>query len=292
MMLRAAQHDIRVRGYRRVSSTLSTVLRNIARLVPLEVAAEKSHQRVMQTFPPYSLIFQACLPVLLEEAANKVKPVEPERSWVDPFFEFGMASDAIVDHYREVAQKVAFEGVLLEKWTVDSLLRAARVHINLLDNPPQERSVSSAPLTSAFVDLSVRQGSSSAKRLTFPYYHANDACAELTCIGMGLLQRRRFELAVACGGAIRAIARKSVEATNPASNYGAYGFADCAVKLEILARAAEAFDQPQLASTFSRARQPSRKHPRSQLAGICGSCWHADPSNGGRAGRTRQAHAT
>jgi hypothetical protein len=66
---------------------------------------------------------------LLAEAANRVTPVESERSWIDPFDEFKEASDAIVDHYREVAGNVNFEGVLLEKWTVESLLQAARVHI-------------------------------------------------------------------------------------------------------------------------------------------------------------------
>jgi hypothetical protein len=36
MMLRAAQHDIRIRGYRDVSATLSIVLRNIARFPPCQ----------------------------------------------------------------------------------------------------------------------------------------------------------------------------------------------------------------------------------------------------------------
>jgi hypothetical protein len=67
---------------------------------------------------------------------------------------------------------------------------------------------------------------------------------------MRLLQRNRLETAVACGETIRAIAHKSAAATSSEIFYGTYGFADCAVKLEILARAAEAFGQPEIAATY------------------------------------------
>ena len=250
MMLRAAQHDIRLRGYRDVSATLRTVLPNIATLVPFEVAMDKGGQRMMKTFPPYSLSCEASLPALLGEVANKVRPEERERSWIDPFDEFKQASDAIVDHYGEVAGNVDFDGVLLEKWTVESLLRAARVHINLLANPPAgaERFLST-------VEKCLRRLTHAAafffrETSNFPYHHASEACDELACIGMGLLQRQRFEAATACGEAIHSIARKSAAATSSQSYHKAYGFADCVVKLEILARAAEAFDNPQLASAF------------------------------------------
>jgi hypothetical protein len=256
MMLRVALHDIRMRGYRNLGSTLSTVLRKLTIFVPLEVAMDRGGQRMMKTFPPYSLIYEASLPALLAEVANKVKPVERERSWVDPFREFKEASDAIVDHYREVATSVSFEGVLLEKWTVESLLRAARLHIHLLDNPP-----AGAERFLGTVDKCLRRLIHAAafffrETAAFPYDHASDACGELACIGMGLLQRQHFESAMACGGAIGSIARKSAEAAHSGSRRSAYGFADCAVKLEVLARAAEAFSQPQLASTY---RESSRR---------------------------------
>jgi hypothetical protein len=250
MMLLAAQSDLRIRGYRDVSSTLRTVLRNIAALVPFEVRMDKSGQRMMMTFPPYSLSYEACLPALLAEAANRVTPVESERSWIDPFDEFKEASDAIVDHYREVAGNVNFEGVLLEKWTVESLLQAARVHIHLLDNPLAgvERFLNT--VDECLQRLICAAAFFFSETSDFPYHHASEICDELACIGMGLLQRQRFEAATACGEAIHSIARKSAGATRSASSYGAYGFADCVVKLEILARAAEALDNPPLASTF------------------------------------------
>jgi hypothetical protein len=90
----------------------------------------------MQTFPPYSLGFKANIPALLAEVAKQVKPVEDDQPWINPFDTFNEASEAIVHHYREVADKVTFGGVLLEKWVVSSLITAAEVHIHLLDNPP------------------------------------------------------------------------------------------------------------------------------------------------------------
>jgi hypothetical protein len=250
MMLLAARGDIRIREYRDVSSTLGTVLRNISALMPLEVEMDKNSQRMMMTFPPYSLSYEACLPALLGEVANKVKPEERKRSWIDPFHEFKEASDAIVDHYRAVAGSINFEGVLLEKWTVESLLRAARVHTNLLDNPLEGGEGFLNTVDECLQRLICAAAFFFKETSNFPYHHASEACDELACIGMGLLQRKRYEAATSCGEAIHAIARKSAAATRSAFSYGAYGFADCAVKLEILARAAEALGVPALASIF------------------------------------------
>src|SRR5271156_2929433 len=52
MMMVAALRDIRVRGYRDHGTILSTVLPNIAALMPLEAAMDKAGKRSMQTFPP------------------------------------------------------------------------------------------------------------------------------------------------------------------------------------------------------------------------------------------------
>ena len=250
MMMLAALHDIRVRGYRDDGSLLRTVLSNIAALMPFEALMDKTGQRRMQTFPPYSLGFEANIPTLLAEVAKQVKPVEPERSWIDPFHDFNEASEAIVHHYREVAEKVAFGGVLLEKWVVDSLLNAAEVHLHLLDNPPHgtERFLDK-------VDARLRWFLHAPaflfrEQTEFPYHHANDACAHLAVLGMALLQRDRIESAEACGEAIRSIGHRSVKAENPRSYTRPYGYADCIVKLELMARAADTLGRPAIAVKF------------------------------------------
>lgn len=250
MMLLAALHDIRVRGYRDVGSLLRTVLPKIVALMPFEAYMDKAGQRTMQTFPPYSLGFEANLPTLLAEVGKQVKPVEPERSWIDPFHDFNEASEAIVDHYREVAEKVAFGGALLQKWVVDSLLNAAEVHIHVLDNPP-----TGAEQFTDTVDKRLRcflraPAFFFREQTEFPFHHANEACKSLAVLGMALLRRERLESAGACGDAIRSIALKSAKAESPRSYTSAYGFADCVVKLELLARTADALGRPAAATTF------------------------------------------
>jgi hypothetical protein len=250
MMLCAALHEIRVRGYSEGSYFLRSVLEEIAFLVPLEAAMDKAGQRRMQTFPPYSLGFEASIPALLLEVAQRVKPVEGDQSWIDPYHEFNEASKTIVHHYREVAYKVTFNGVLLEKWIVSSILTAAKVHIHLLDNPP--------PGAEGFletVDESLRWFLHAPsfffrEQSEFPYHHASRGCGELAILGMGLLQRGRFESAEACGEAIRSIAGHSAKAQSPKSYSSAYGFADCVVNLELLTRAAVALDCPGSADVF------------------------------------------
>lgn len=257
MMLLAAQHDIRVRGYRDVGSLLGSVLPNIAILMPLETAMDKAGQRMMQTFPPYSLGFEANIPTLLLEIARRVKPVEDGRSWINPFHEFNEASEAIVHHYRDVADKVSFEGGLLEKWVVDSVIKAAEVHMYLLNNPPK-----GAEQFLDTVDDRLRwflhvPAFFFREEAAFPYHHASEACGDLAVLGMELLQRGRLESAEACGEAIRSIARKSAKAQSPQSYTSPYGFADCVVKLELLARAADTLGCTAASGTFrSHASRP------------------------------------
>jgi len=183
-------------------------------------------------------------------AARQVKPVEGRIPRISPFHEFEEASKAIVHHYRKVAESVRFDGVLLEKWVVDSLLNAAEVHLHLLDNPP--------PGTKHFldeVDARLRWFLHAPafffqEQTEFPYHHANDACAHLAVLGMGLLQRDRLESAIACGEAIHSIAYRSAKAESPRSYTSPYGYADCIVKLELLARAADALAHSAAAVTF------------------------------------------
>lgn len=257
MMLLAAQHDIRVRGYRDIGSLLGDVLPKIAILMPLEAAMDKAGQRMMQTFPPYSLGFEANIPTLLLEIARRVKPVEDNRSRINPFHEFNEASEAVVHHYRGVADKVSFEGGLLEKWVVDSVIKAAEVHMYLLNNPPK-----GAGQFLDTVDHRLRWFLHAPafffrEETVFPYHHASEACDDLAVLGMELLQSGRLESAEACGQAIRSIARKSAKAQSLQSYTSRYGFADCVVKLELLARAADTLGHTAASATFrSHASRP------------------------------------
>lgn len=257
MMLRAAQHDIRVRGYRDVDSLVGVVLSNIAALMPLEAVVDMAGQRRLQTFPPYSLGFEANIPTLLLEIAKRVKPVEDDRSWINPFDEFNEASKTIVHHYRDVAEKVKFEGVLLEKWVVDSIIKAAEVHIYLLDNPPANGEQFLDTVDDHLRWFLHAPAFFFREKAAFPYHHASEACSDLALLGMALLQRGLLESAEACGEAIRSIARDSAMAQSSRSYTSAYGFADCVVKLDLLARAADALGRTTSAATFrSHASRP------------------------------------
>ena len=232
MMMFAALHDIRVRGYRNHGTILSTVLPNIAALMPLEAAMDKAGKRLMQTFPPYSMAFDANIAALLSEVATQVKAVERNGRQLDPFHDFKEASEMVATHFREVAERVTFEGGLLQKWIVDALFRCVEVHIRLIDQPPKGAEAFTETVYKRlrpFIYVHARfvQGNAS-----FEYRHASDACGDLSILGMSLIQRRHPKLAEECGAAIDAIAQ-SAAASKP-SSYRVYGWADCMVKLEIL----------------------------------------------------------
>lgn len=242
-LLRAAKNDIRVRGYRG-QSVLKPVLRYVLILTPFEVLAEKAGQRIMTTFPPYNLAFEANLPAILETVAHAVEPLDPERSWVNPFAEFVEASEDIVHHYRDLA-KVDFQDTRLRKWVVDSVLTCARVHIALLDNPRS----GGEPFTDevegrlewfihALAFFFPEQGPATS-------HHADDAGDGLAILGMMLLARNRLDSTKACGTAIAAIAIGCL-----AAQVRPYAAANVLENLEILARAAEAFGHASAAAEF------------------------------------------
>ena len=236
-MVYAARHDIRVRGYQNVTSVFSDVLKKLAALVPLEAVMDDAGKRMMMTYPPYSLSFEASIPAILAEVAQQVKSTDGDRPRYNPFYQFEEASEAVVAHYREVAEGANFKGGLLEKWTVDFVISCAEVHIYLLTNIPVG--------ADAFIDTVAERlrwfifavAAFFREKKDFPYHNARDACARLAIVGMSLLQCACPELAEACGEVISAIASRNAEAEN---HHRTYGFADCMVKLEQLARAADA----------------------------------------------------
>jgi hypothetical protein len=144
----------------------------------------------MQTFPPYSLGFKANIPALLAEVAKQVKPVEDDRPWINPFDTFTEASEAIVHHYREVADKVTFGGVLLEKWVVSSLITAAEVHIHLLDNPPTGGERFLDTVDDRLQWFLHAPAFFFREQTDFPYHHAREACDGPCCPGNGAAPAR------------------------------------------------------------------------------------------------------
>jgi len=246
MMLLAARFELRARGYR-IASNLTTIFDYIVTLAPFEVLMEKVGKRMMQTFPPYSLIFEHNIPALLEEIARQVKPVDPEQSWRNPFDAFNEASEKFVHHYRELGNKTNFDGTLLEKWVTDSIISAAKVHIWLLDNPPEggEEFVDSVDNRLRWFIYAPSFFFQETKN--FPHHHANDACKDLAILGMWLLERRWWtESAQACAKAISGIAKRCAAAENSEP----YSLADLFTSLECLARASTVLGYTQLAVEF------------------------------------------
>jgi hypothetical protein len=242
-MLWAAHHDIELRGYRHLP-TIQTVLNSIRFLVPFEIIMDKAQKRMMVTFPPYSLGFQANIPGLLGMVADRVKSPDPTRSWVNPFHEFLQMSEDVVHHYREVAE-FDFQNALLMKWVIDSVILCAKVHIALLANPP----VGSKGFTHT-VDDRLRWFIYAPtfffnQKAKFPSHHAHDACGALAVLGMVLLEREWLESAKACGIAIGHIAQSCAASQAPQ-----YALADLHQKLEILARASDALGYEPLAAQY------------------------------------------
>jgi hypothetical protein len=240
-LLHAAGHDIRIRGYRR-QPTLETVLRYLSLLAPLEVAMETAGKRVMQTFPAYSLGFEANIAALLEAVGHAAQPVDRRRR-ISPFREFLEAAEDIVHHYREVA-KTDFKNTLLLKWVIDSIVTCAKVHIALMDNPPAGGELFADEIDDRLQWYIHAVTFFYPEQIPFPP-HADDAASGLAILGMMLLSCNRLDSAQACAEVIGRIAANcAVSQPRP------YDPADLYEKLEILGRAAEALEHAHAAAGF------------------------------------------
>lgn len=235
MMLLAAQKDLQVNGLQS-TAVLKKVMRDFEQYMSLEVVAEKTGQRTLQVFPAFSMGFQANLSTLLAESAKRVQPVDPERPWVDPFSEFAEVSKAIVHHYRNLAENVEFEGTLLQKWILDSIITAAHVHIDLLDNLPSgcdsfQQTVVNRMLW--FVHAPEFFFGKSDEE--FPHRHADDVTGRLAILGMRLLEGNFLAESLECAGVIKNIGEAAAT-----KRIDPYGLADIMLNLEQLARAIDA----------------------------------------------------
>jgi hypothetical protein len=251
MMLRATHSELSRRGYD-TPSMLQAILPKIASLVPFEAAMDALGQRTLQTFPPYSLGFQASIPQLLAVLANKVAPPDPERRWIDPFHDFVEASEDIVHHYRDVAKKTNLAPVLLLKWVVDSVMDTADVHLHLIMHPPAGAEPFLDGVENRLIWFIHTPSPFFKDTTAFPARHAEDTAGRLAILGMRLLQLQRFESAKACAEAIAALGHRCTAATNT----NAYDLADILIKIEMMKRAASALGHTALVQEFQSLAMP------------------------------------
>lgn len=230
LMITVARHELKVRDFA-YNRGLRTILSNLAAFIPFEVVAEKAGQRTMQVFAPYS---GTGLRTLLIEEANKIKP-EPRR-WVDPFHDFNELSQAVVFHYRELADKLKLDGTVLQKWIVWSALDCADVHLHLLANPPHGSERFLDNVENRLIWFIHAPSFFFKEEASFPYHHAEDAAARLAILGMQLLRLKRPEATEACAQAVALIGKRSASITKA----NARSVAGIFLKVEMLARAADA----------------------------------------------------
>ena len=241
-MLLAARHNIELHGYRDIS-TLEKVLEYARLFAPLEIAMEKANKRRLQVFPPYDLSFEASLPALFEMVARRVA-VDAERPWINPFHEFLKAAEDVRNHYRELS-KTNFENTLAQKWVVESLMAAARVHWALLMQPPAGTEGHIDDVDEALRWLISWLPGFFPEQNQPPRFHITEAADSLACLGISLLEHVRTETAEACASAIANLA------TNTAAQHPEpYIIADLHQRLEILARAADALGRAPAAATI------------------------------------------
>jgi hypothetical protein len=237
MMIAIARHELKVRDFQH-NHSLRAILNNLAILVPFEVALEKAGLRIAQVFAPYGF---TGLRTLLIEESEKIKV--DDRSWVDPFHDFNELSEALVHHYRHVAEKVRFDGALLEKWIVESALDCADVHLHLIGEPPKGSERYLENVENRLIWFIHAPCFFFEENTSFPYQHAEDAAGRLAILGMRLLRLGRLDAAKECAKALACIGKQSAGSKNSK----AYLVADIFIKLEVLARAAHALGHASVA---------------------------------------------
>jgi hypothetical protein len=241
-MLLAARHDIELNGYRD-SPTLEKVMGYARLLAPLEISMEKANKRRLQVFPPYDLSFEASIPVLFEMVARRVT-ADDERPWINPFHEFLEAAEHVRHHYRELSN-TNFENTLAQKWVVDSLMAAARVHWALLMQPPAGTDNHIDDVDEALRWLISWLPGFFPEQNQPHRFHMTEAADSLACLGISLLDHDRVQTAQVCASAIAGLAANSA-----AQHPEPYTLADLQQRLEVLARAADALGKAPTAVTI------------------------------------------
>lgn len=240
-MLRSVAHEIQIDDYSSIA--LKDLLERVSILLPNEITADANGKRHTITFPPYSLGFEASIPMLLQMIAGKVE-LDEKRTWVNPFHDFLSASEELRHHYRSIS-KIDFRNSLLRKWVVESLFASVRVHLNLLAHPTLGASRHVGDVEDSARALISWTSEFFPSTQPFSKFAAVDAADGLAIMGMHALERGWLDVSRSCVKAIAAMAENSA-ALQPDS----FCLADLQQKIEIVSRASDAVANLGLAAEF------------------------------------------
>jgi hypothetical protein len=250
MMLTASFFEIQTRGFYRTGWITKDVLRSISDLVSFEFIMEAAGERKMQTFPPYDITNEVKIARIFAEIAKNIEPPPEDRPYSNPFHELEDAASDFVQHYRDIAEKIRFTGILLEKWIIESVLECIDVHLRILETPPKNTEQHLDQIErklSWFIHIPTfffRSGEN------FAFHHAEEACSRLAAVGVTLIKLMRPDAALVCGKAIQSIATSAVYSKGAGFQGNVHAYVSCVTNLEVLARAAEVFDLSGEASTL------------------------------------------
>ena len=250
MMLMASFCEIRTRGFHERRSITKDVLGKISDLVGFEFIMEAAGKRRFQTFPPYNITNEFNISRIFDEIAKNIEPPPEDRPFLNPFHDFEDAASDFVQHYRSIAEKIRFTGILLEKWIIESVLECIDVHLRILNSPPGNTEQHLDRIEKKldwFIHLPTFFFQAGEN---FAFHHAEEACSRLAAVGVTLVELRRPEAALACGKAIQSIAISAVCSKGTKFQSSVRSYVKCARNLEVLARTVEVFDLTWEASTF------------------------------------------
>jgi hypothetical protein len=250
MMLMASFCEIRTRGFHGRRSITKDVLGKISDLVGFEFIMEAAGKRRFQTFPAYNITNEFKISRIFDEIAKKIEPPPEGRPYSNPFYELEDAARDFVQHYRSIADKVRFTGILLEKWIIESVLECIDVCLRILETPPKNTDRHLDVIENElrwFIGVPTfffRKGEN------FAFHHAEETCSRLAAVGVTLIELRRPDAALACGNAIRSIATSAIFSKSTDFQNNIRSYVKCVRNLEVLARTAEVFDLTEEGSTL------------------------------------------
>lgn len=268
MMLLASFCETRMRGFRGAGSITKDVLSSISNLIVLEFVMEATGERRFQTFPPYNITNEFRLSGIFTQIAKNIKPPPQDRPYLNPFRELEDAASDFVQHYTSIADQVPFTGLLLEKWIVESVLECIDVFLQILETPPKntdrhlDRIEDKLGWFIGIVPCFFKEGG------RFAFDHAEEACSRLAVVGLNLIKVEQLDPALACGRAIRSIAKAVVFSTSTRFQSNVHSYVSCVTNLEVLARAAEVFDLTSEASTLRSYITPPEGVPQERATSL------------------------